>query len=99
MALQSCILYQIKVYLFGIQRGLFMSRLKKARSGKKKVRLGYTRHARPRVPSSRDNESWPEEEQAISDIRSGKVKTEDVTGEDFLKEIRSVINERTGKTA
>lgn len=42
---------------------------------------------------------WPEEERALEDIHTGKTKMIDVSGEDFLKEIKSVINEQTANRA
>lgn len=36
---------------------------------------------------------WPEEEKALKDIMTGKVKTTTVDGQAFLKHIKDLMNE------
>jgi len=76
------------------------SKGKKAKLGykKSKRKMGYGIKRKPRVVRRQIATSfrlWPEEEKALEDIHTGKTKMIDVSGEDFLKEIKSVINERT----
>lgn len=35
---------------------------------------------------------WPEEEQALEDIQTGKTKMINQTGEEFLKELNELVN-------
>jgi hypothetical protein len=40
-----------------------------------------------------ENELWPEEEQALKDIKTGKVVTRKQTGRRFLEDLSTMINE------
>ena len=40
-----------------------------------------------------NNKLWPEEEQRIQDIETGKIKMIYQTGDEFLKELENIINE------
>lgn len=46
-------------------------------------------------PTADEDRLWPEEIQAVEDIREGRKKTVDVTAEEFIQEIKSVINEQS----
>lgn len=71
------------------------------KKSKRKMRYGIKR--KPRVVrrqiASVSSRLWPEEEKALEDIHAGKTKMIDVSGEDFLQEIKSVINEHPSNTA
>jgi hypothetical protein len=40
-----------------------------------------------------ENELWPEEEQAIEDIKTGKTAMKKQTGKKFLGDLKAMINE------
>ncbi len=44
---------------------------------------------------SHGDEAWPEEIEAIEDIKTGKTNMETVTGEEFLKELDQVNNDNS----
>ena len=55
-----------------------------------KVLLGFVKLKD--MSSTKDNKLWPEEEQALEDIMSGKTKMVTQSGEDFLKDLETTIN-------
>jgi hypothetical protein len=83
------------------------SKAKKAKiikKGKRRISFGINHKRRVVVRrqfavTSTSSRLWPEEEKALQDIHTGKTRMIDVSGEDFLKEIKSVLNEQPASTA
>jgi hypothetical protein len=57
-----------------------------------KVWLGYIKLKQ--MSKTKDNKLWPEEEQALEDIMTGKTKTVTESGADFLKRLDTIIEEQ-----
>lgn len=46
-----------------------------------------------RRKNEESNKLWPEEEKALKDIMTGKVKTTTVSGQAFLRHLKDLTNE------